>query len=288
MVASSAVAASRTRRSASTASTTATSAWPTAATSSPSSRPTRRCASATASSSRRSNSVLRCSSTATGAALTGVQDLNTFFDYPAAINRATGDDRAARDRPGVPVRPGPPAVRRRHHHPGSLRRRRLHRQEHDRPRRLQHRRPDRGVDDLPGPGAERRHRRHARTTAARSTASSPGPCFQDYPHIGADANGVYVSTNEYDLFGPNFNAAQIFAFSKAQLAAHPASSDVTLVENLARRRLAGLHRLAGHLAGRASTRPSGTAPSTSSARSPATAARPATRPARLGASASGR
>ena len=53
--------------------------------------------------------------------------------------------------------------------------------------------------------------------------TTPGPCFQDYPHIGADKNGVYVTTNEYDLFGPSFNAAQIFAFSKAQLAAHPAS-----------------------------------------------------------------
>jgi hypothetical protein len=61
---------------------------------------------------------------------------------------------------------------------------------------------------------------------------NPGPCFQDYPHIGADAYGMYVSTNEYDLFGPSYNAAQVFAFSKAQLAAHPASIDVTLVENL--------------------------------------------------------
>jgi hypothetical protein len=60
----------------------------------------------------------------------------------------------------------------------------------------------------------------------------PGPCFQDYPHIGADRNGIYITTNEYDLFGPNFNAAQVFALSKAQLAAHPASISVTLVENL--------------------------------------------------------
>ena len=36
------------------------------------------------------NSVLRVFSSATGAALTGVQDLNTFFGYPAAINRTTG------------------------------------------------------------------------------------------------------------------------------------------------------------------------------------------------------
>jgi hypothetical protein len=62
--------------------------------------------------------------------------------------------------------------------------------------------------------------------------SMPGPCFQDYPHIGADRWGVYITTNEYDLFGPRFNAAQVFAFSKAQLSAHPASINVTLVENL--------------------------------------------------------
>jgi hypothetical protein len=62
--------------------------------------------------------------------------------------------------------------------------------------------------------------------------STPGPCFQDYPHIGGDKYGVYVSTNEYDLFGPNYNAAQIFAFSKDELAAHPSFINVTLVENL--------------------------------------------------------
>ena len=61
---------------------------------------------------------------------------------------------------------------------------------------------------------------------------TPGPCFQDYPHIGGDKYGIYITTNEYDLFGPSYNAAQIFAFSKAQLAAHPASINVTLVENL--------------------------------------------------------
>jgi hypothetical protein len=62
--------------------------------------------------------------------------------------------------------------------------------------------------------------------------TTPGPCFQDYPHIGGDANGIYITTNEYDLFGPNFNAAQVYAFSKSQLAAHPGSVRVTLVPNL--------------------------------------------------------
>jgi hypothetical protein len=61
---------------------------------------------------------------------------------------------------------------------------------------------------------------------------SPGPCFQDYPHIGSDRNGIYITTNEFSLFGPGFNGAQIFAFSKAQLAAHPAVINVTLLENL--------------------------------------------------------
>jgi hypothetical protein len=46
-----------------------------------------------------------------------------------------------------------------------------------------------------------------------------GPCLGDYPHIGADANGFYITTNEFSLFGPGFYGAQIYALSKAQLAA---------------------------------------------------------------------
>lgn len=61
---------------------------------------------------------------------------------------------------------------------------------------------------------------------------TPGPCFQDYPHIGGDANGVYITTNEYSLFGPEYNGSQIWALPKSQLAAHPAAISVTLVENL--------------------------------------------------------
>jgi len=46
-----------------------------------------------------------------------------------------------------------------------------------------------------------------------------GPCFGDYPHIGADAHGFYITTNEYSFFDEPFYGAQIYAFSKAQLAA---------------------------------------------------------------------
>ncbi|HVJ08123.1 MAG TPA: hypothetical protein VM554_07050 [Acidisarcina sp.] len=46
-----------------------------------------------------------------------------------------------------------------------------------------------------------------------------GFCFGDYPHIGADAYGFYITTNEFSLFGSGFNGAQIYAMSKRALAA---------------------------------------------------------------------
>ncbi len=55
-----------------------------------------------------------------------------------------------------------------------------------------------------------------------------GPCLGDYPHIGADKYGFYITTNEYSLFGPEFHAAQIYALSKSQLAAN--ASTVTVVQ----------------------------------------------------------
>jgi len=48
---------------------------------------------------------------------------------------------------------------------------------------------------------------------------NPGPYLGDYPHIGADANGFYVTTNAYPWCCNGFSGAQIYAFSKAQLAA---------------------------------------------------------------------
>jgi hypothetical protein len=47
---------------------------------------------------------------------------------------------------------------------------------------------------------------------------NPCPCLGDYPHIGADANGFYITTNAYPWCCNGFNGAQIYAFSKAQLA----------------------------------------------------------------------
>ena len=44
-----------------------------------------------------------------------------------------------------------------------------------------------------------------------------GPCLGDYPHIGADANGIYLTTNEFPLFAAGFTGAQVIAISKAGL-----------------------------------------------------------------------
>jgi hypothetical protein len=176
------------------------------------------------------NSVLRVRDT-NGNPLTGVEDLNTFFGYPAAIDRATGtvgpnvidpqcyydpdNNRFIVDITTLPVDADgnyngkntidvavsntgdPTGVWTVYHIPAQ----------------------NDGTDGTPNHGCT-------------LDGTAPGPCFQDYPHIGADKYGVYISTNEYDLFGPNYNAAQVLAFSKAQLAVHPAAINVTLVENL--------------------------------------------------------
>ncbi len=56
---------------------------------------------------------------------------------------------------------------------------------------------------------------------------NPGPYLGDYPHIGADANGIYLTTNAYPWCCSGFSGAQIYALSKAQLAA--GAANVTMV-----------------------------------------------------------
>ena len=54
-----------------------------------------------------------------------------------------------------------------------------------------------------------------------------GPCFGDFPHIGADANGFYITTNEFNFFANGFHGSQIYAVSKQALASGSASVSVT-------------------------------------------------------------
>lgn len=61
-----------------------------------------------------------------------------------------------------------------------------------------------------------------------------GPCLGDYPHIGADANGFYITTNEYGFFAPGlgFHAAQIYALPKLALAANASSVTVVQIDTI--------------------------------------------------------
>jgi hypothetical protein len=56
---------------------------------------------------------------------------------------------------------------------------------------------------------------------------NPGPYLGDYPHIGADANGVYITTNAYPWNSNGFAGAQIYALPKVQLATGAPSVSVT-------------------------------------------------------------
>lgn len=58
------------------------------------------------------------------------------------------------------------------------------------------------------------------TNDGSNGVTHPGcPCFGDQPLLGIDANGVYITTNEYPINGPGFNGAQIYAIQKSALIA---------------------------------------------------------------------
>jgi hypothetical protein len=184
------------------------------------------------------NSVFRVFSTADGSALSPVVDLNTFFGYSAQINRTTGvagpdviDAICLYDPDNVRFVVAVTTLYRDATDNGFNGKNVL----------------DVAVSNTGDPtGAWTIYHVPAQNDGTDGTPNhgctldgvNPGPCFQDYPHLGADRNGIYITTNEYDLFGPNFNAAQIWAFSKKELAAH-GTIRVTLVENLAIDGLAG-------------------------------------------------
>ena len=177
------------------------------------------------------NSVLRVRSAGTGAAVTGVQDINTFYNYPPAINRTTGV---------IGPRVIDPVC---HYDPDNGRFVVVITTLHSLPDGTFTGRNtiDVAVSNTANPtGAWTIYSVPAQNDGTEGTPDHGctldgrvhGPCFQDYPHIGGDRYGIYVSTNEYDLFGPNYSGGQIFAFSKSQLAAHPASINVTLLQDI--------------------------------------------------------
>jgi hypothetical protein len=184
------------------------------------------------------NDVLRVFSPG-GAALTPVFDLNTFYGYPAAINRATGARGQFLTDPSclfdqtiqrfilvvltLEVKPTAPsagaflganhldiAVSRTADPTGPWTIYRL------------------PVQDDGTQGTPNHHCFADPEPPAYRT--NPRACLGDYPHIGADKTGFYITTNEYEFFGDTFIGAQIYAFSKEELASGAAAVTVTQID----------------------------------------------------------
>lgn len=189
------------------------------------------------------NDVLRVFNT-TGAALSPVVDLNTFYNYPAAINRTR-----------TPLAFGPSLtdpicyfdkdVQRWFHVVLTLDRvgttSALSGKNHldiavsttssplDPWKIYTLPVQDDGTDGTPDHGC----------SADQNMQGQPighGPCIGDYPHIGADKYGIYLTTNEYSFFGPEYKSSVVYALSKralANLVAHPSVTEFqTTVEKL--------------------------------------------------------
>jgi hypothetical protein len=156
------------------------------------------------------NDALRVFDTS-GHPLTGVIDLNTFLGYPAAINRSTGVYGAEVTDPSCYYDP----QSQRWFHVALT----LH---------LTARGAftgvntlDLAVSDTSSPlGTWTIYRIDAENNGTNGTPNHNcrrGFCLGDYPHIGADANGIYLTTNEFSLFSSGFYGAQIYALSKQGL-----------------------------------------------------------------------
>jgi hypothetical protein len=169
------------------------------------------------------NDVLRIFDTK-GNPLIGVVDLNTFYGYPAAVNRTAH-----------PVTFGPTMsdpscyfdndTQRWFHIVLTLDRATPTSQALSGKNHL-----DLAVSQTPNPlGAWTIYRIPVQDDGTQGTPNhgcildrqkgTTGPCLGDFPHIGADSNGIYLTTNEFSLFGPGFIGAQIYAISKGALAA---------------------------------------------------------------------
>ena len=68
---------------------------------------------------------------------------------------------------------------------------------------------------------------------SHTIAKNACPCLGDYPHIGADANGFYITTNSYPWNGDGFAGAQLYALSKRQLVSGAATVNVTHIDTWA-------------------------------------------------------
>jgi hypothetical protein len=170
------------------------------------------------------NSVLRVYDTG-GNPLAGVIDQNTFYGYPAAINRTNGVSGPEIKDPSCYFDTD---TQRWFHVVLTLER-------YSSGAYTGKNHLDLAVSMTPNPtGSWTIYRVSVQDDGTDGTPDhhcSPAPCLGDSPHIGADQNGFYISTNEYSFSSPvsaqQFHGAQIYAFSKSALAANSASIAVT-------------------------------------------------------------
>ena len=150
------------------------------------------------------NDVLRVYHT-DGSPATGVVDLNTFYGYPAAINRTTGARGPTITDPSCLY---DQAIGRFVHvvltldHVGTTAT--LSGTNH----------LDIAVSDTGDPtGSWTIFKLPVQNNGTEGTPNhhcTNGFCLGDYPHIGADANGIYLTTNEFAVVGAGFFGAQVY------------------------------------------------------------------------------
>ena len=158
-----------------------------------------------------------------GNKLVGPVDLNTFYGYPAAINRSTGAYGPSITDPSCYYDAG---TRRWFQIVLTLDRvgtsSALAGTNH----------LDIAVSQTPDPtGAWTVYRLPVQNNGTQGTPDhgcAGGFCLGDYPHIGADANAIFLTTNEFALFGSGFYGAQIYVISKRGLVSGAASPNVVL------------------------------------------------------------
>ena len=169
------------------------------------------------------NDVLRVWDT-NGNALTGVIDLNTFYRYPAAINRTT---RAFGPSITDPSCVYDAATQRWFHVVLTLDRKgttgALSGKNH----------LDIAVSDSADPrGNWTIYKLPVQNDGTDGTPNhfcTGGPCLGDYPHIAVNRDGLYITTNEFAVFGGGFFGAQVYAISKRALVNHSANVPVVLI-----------------------------------------------------------
>jgi hypothetical protein len=171
------------------------------------------------------NDVLRVFNT-NGTAAGGVVSLNQFYGYPSAINRSTGVDGPEVTDPSCIF---DPQTQRFFHLILTLDRRggtpvsagnALSGTNH----------LDLAVSQTSNPlGNWTIYRIPVQDDGTQGTPNHHcpgGPCLGDYPHIGTDSNGIYLTTNEFPFFAGGFIGAQIYAISKQALVSGASSINV--------------------------------------------------------------